>query len=220
VPNCVLYLRVATLILIPIVSLSLSSIQSQAAFGLFENLFGPASPCLSKKDIPPKEGYSQYANSEHKTQIQFPSDWIKKEENGKFGVGGLTPLYTLATLQPDTTEGFRSTLELEINDISKYTGDTKSLTGMGDFEKESIMLSPEATILSSNEIQINNCPAYQIVYLQGTPNTQEQWKTMLTFFIDCDKEYVMRYTATDNQLYDKYLETVSNMLQTFKVNGC
>ncbi len=43
---------------------------------------------------------------------------------------------------------------------------------------------------------------------------------MLTFFIDCDKEYVMRYTATDSQLYDKYLETVSNMLQTFKVNGC
>ena len=154
------------------------------------------------------------------TQIQFPSDWIKKEENGKFGVGGLTPLYTLATFQPDTTEGFKSSLELEINDISKYTGDTKSLTGMGDFEKKSIMLSPEATILSSNEIQINNCPAYQIVYLQGTPNTQEQWKTMLTFFIDCDKEYVMRYTATDNQLYDKYLETVSNMLQTFKVNGC
>lgn len=217
-PNYVLYLREAILILI--VSLSLSCIQSQAGFGLFENLLGPASPCLSKKDIPPKEGYSQYANSEHKTQIQFPSDWIKKEENGKFGVGGLTPLYTLATLQPDTTEGFKSTLELEINDISKYTGDTKSLTGMGDFEKESIMLSPEATILSSNEIQINNCPAYQIVYLQGFPDTQEQWKTMLTFFIDCDKEYVMRYTATDNQLYDKYLETVSNMLQTFKVNGC
>jgi len=43
---------------------------------------------------------------------------------------------------------------------------------------------------------------------------------MLTFFIDCDREYVMRYTGTDNQLYDKYLETVSNMLQSFKVNGC
>ena len=88
-PNCVLYLRAAILILI--VSLSLSPIQSQAAFGLFENLFGPASPCLSKKDIPPKDGYSEYANLEHNTQIQFPSDWIKKEENGKFGVGGLTP---------------------------------------------------------------------------------------------------------------------------------
>jgi hypothetical protein len=218
VSNCVLCLRAAILILI--VSLSLNSNQGQAAFGLFENLFGPASPCLSKKDIPAKEGYSEYTNSEHKTQIQFPSDWIKEEENGKFGVGGLVPLYTLATFQPDTTEGFKSTLELEINDISKYTGDTKSLTGMGDFEKEGITLSPEVTILSSNEIQINNCPAYQIVYLEGFADTQEQWKRMLTFFIDCDREYVMRYTATDNQLYDKYLETVSNMLQTFKVNGC
>jgi len=91
---------------------------------------------------------------------------------------------------------------------------------LGDFEKEGITLSPEATILSSNEIQINNCPAYQIVYLQGFPDTQEQWKIMLTFFIDCDREYVMRYTGTDNQLYDKHLETVSNMLQSFKVNGC
>jgi hypothetical protein len=219
VPNCLLYWRAATLVLIAIVLLTLTSIQSQAAFGLFENLFGPGSPCLSKKEIPLKDGYFQYTNSEHKTQIQFPSDWIKKEENGKFGVGGLTPLYTLATLQPDTTEGFKSTLELEINDISKYTPDSKSLTGLGDFEKEGITLSPEATILSSNEIQINNCPAYQIVYLQGYPDGRES-KIMLTFFIDCDKEYVMRYTATDNQLYDKYLETVSNMLQTFKVNGC
>src|SRR5206468_1726775 len=74
--------------------------QSQIAFGLFENLFGPQSPCLSKKDSPLKTGFLEYINSEHNIQLQYPSGWTKEEINGKYTSGEST-LYSLATFQPN-----------------------------------------------------------------------------------------------------------------------
>jgi len=212
-------LSIVVRIFVLIIPIILVSSQTHIAFGLFEGLFGPPQPCLSKKDTVSKNGFVTYDNKDHNVQIQYPSDWTKDEQNFKAGSEG-SALYSLATFQPNTAEGFKSALELEINEISKYTADTKSLTGLGEFEKEGIMLSPEASILSSNEIKINNCPAYQIIYLQGIPNSQEKWKIILTFLIDCDKEYVMRYTGTDLNLYDKYLKTIGDMIQTFHLSKC
>ena len=207
--------RVIVLVL-PIV---LVSSQTQAAFGLFEGLFGPGQPCLSKKEIISKGGFLVYDNKNHNVQIQYPSDWTKEDNNGKYTSGDST-LYTLATFQPNTGDGFKSTLELEINDISSYSGDLKSLSGLADFEKENIMLLPENSIISSQETQINTCPAHQIVYLEPIQGKLEQWKSILTFLIDCNKEYVMRYTATDSNLYDRYIKTINDMIQTFHVSKC
>lgn len=67
--------------------------QTQATFGLFENLFGPELTCLSKKDVVSKAGYFVYDNKEHKVQIQYPSDWTKEENNGKYTSGGFYSLY-------------------------------------------------------------------------------------------------------------------------------
>ncbi len=193
-------------------------LMSQDTFALFENFFG-SKPCLADKNSPMKSGYLSYRNSEHKVQLQYPANWEKEEDNGKFTSGGST-LYTLATFQPHTSEGFKSTLELEINDISNYPGDTKSLSGMADFEKENILLSPEARILSSHEIQINGCPAYEIDYSQGVPNKADEWKIMQTFLIDCNREYVLRYTGTESNIYNQYLDTINNIVQSFKVESC
>lgn len=91
---------------------------------------------------------------------------------------------------------------------------------MADFEKENVLLLPENSIISSHETQINTCPAYEIVYVEGIPGKQDPWKSILTILIDCDKEYMMRYTATESDLYDRYLDAVDNMIQTFHVREC
>ena len=191
--------------------------QKHLASGLFG--FGDQSPCLANKNSPVNSGFLVYQNPEHKVQVQYPASWTKEDQNNKF-TSGSTTLYALTTLQPNTPEGFRTTLELEINDISSYPGDLKSLTGMTDFEKEKILLSPEAQILSLNEIQINGCPAHEIVYSQGIPNKEDKWKILETFLVDCNKEYVLRFTATDNSLYDQYIESVQQMVQSYKGEGC
>jgi hypothetical protein len=204
-------------VLVTGILLSIIFSQKQLAFGLFG--FGDQSPCLANKNSPVNSGFSAYQNSEHKVQVQYPPSWTKEDQNNKFTSGSST-LYGLTTLQPNTPEGFRSTLELEINDISSYPGDLKSLSGLADFEKENILLSPEAQISSSNEIQINGCPAHEIVYSQGIPNREDKWKILETFLVDCNKEYVLRFTATDNSLYDEYIEVVQQMVQSYKVEGC
>jgi PsbP-like protein len=202
-----------------ILPLLLISSQIQTTFGLFEGLFVTGSPCLSKKDTVSKGGFSVYDNKDHKVQIQYPSDWIKNEDNIKVGQEG-SSLYSLATFQPNTAEGFKSALELEITEIANNPGDLKSLTGLADSEKENVLLSPEARILSSGETQINGCPAYEILYSQGFPDKPDQWKIIETILVDCNKEYMMRFTATESGLYDKYLESIRNMIQTFKIGGC
>jgi hypothetical protein len=128
--------------------------------------------------------------------------------------------FKIASFQPNTGDGFKSTLELEIDDISSYSGDLKSLSALADFEKENIMLLPENSIISSQETQINTCLAHQIVYLEPIQGKPEQWKSILTFLIDCNKEYVMRYTATDSNLYDRYIKTINDMIQNFQVSKC
>jgi eukaryotic-like serine/threonine-protein kinase len=203
-----------TVLLIGILSIIFN--QKHFASGLFG--FGDQAPCLANKESPVNTGFLVYQNPEHKIQVQYPASWNKEDQNNKFTSGSST-LYALTTLQPNTPEGFRTTLELEINDISSYPGDLKSLSGMADFEKENI-LSPEAQILSSNEIQINGCPAHEIVYSQGIPNKEDKWKILETFLVDCNKEYVLRFTATDNNLYDQYIESVQQIVQSYKVTGC
>ncbi len=79
--------------------------------------------------------------------------------------------------------------------------DLKSLTGMGGFEKDNVLLSPQAEIASSTEVQVNGCPAYEIVYLQGFPSSADKSKILETFFVDCNKEYVLRYSGTVDLKY-------------------
>lgn len=206
-----------TLILIVIVSNTF--VQIPYANGLFENFYGAKKPCLASTESQVKSGYLTYQNSEHKLQLQYPSSWAKEDGNGKFTSGGST-LWSLATFQPDTPEGYKSQLELEINALSTYPGDLKSISGLADFEDENILLSPEAKILSSHEIQVNSCPGYETVYLQGVPNKSDEWKIMQTFLIDCDKEYVLRFTGTDSGVYEEYLRTMNDIVQSFKIEAC
>jgi PsbP-like protein len=209
--------RLFIIVLVTGILLSIMFNQKQLAFGLFG--FGDQPPCLANKNSPVNSGFSVYQNPEHKVQVQYPPSWTKEDQNDKFTSGSST-LYALSTLQPDTPEGFKTTLELEINDIASYPGDLKSLIGLADFEKENILLSPEAQILSSNEIQINGCPAHEVIYSQGIPNKEDKWKILETLLVDCNKEYVLRFTATDNSLYDQYIEPVQQMIQSYKVGGC
>jgi hypothetical protein len=207
------------IIIILLFSIGLLFSQDHIASALFENLFGPEPPCLSKRDATSKNGFSVYDNKQHKVQIQYPSGWTKEENNGKYTSGDST-LYTLATFQPDTADGFKTTLELEINDISNYPGHLKSLDALADFEEENVLILPENSIISSREIQINTCPAHEIVYLEPISGKQDVWKSTLTFLVDCNKEYVLRYTGTESQLYDQYLNDIGNMIETFHVSGC
>ena len=39
---------------------------------------------------------------------------------------------------------------------------------------------------------------HEIDYSLGIPNKEDKWKILETFHVDCNKEYVLRYPATDS----------------------
>ena len=59
----------------------------------------------------------------------------------------------------------------------------------------------------------------EIVYSQGIPNNEDKCKISEAFIVDCNKEYVLWYTATDSRPLFQYIDSVYNcsVLQTRKV---
>ena len=59
----------------------------------------------------------------------------------------------------------------------------------------------------------------EIVYSQGIPNNEDKCKISEAFIVDCNKEYVLWYTATDSTAIPIHRFCLANcsVLQTRKV---
>jgi hypothetical protein len=159
-----------------------------------------------------------YTNTQCGITIMYPSDWVKEELNQKFGEGGLAPLTGLANFEPDSPEGYKSTVETEAWDISKYSD--KSIEGIADGEKETILSGDESagSIEQTERITVNGHPAYRIVYTQPIPDSEEIWKIMATYIVSGDMQYTILFTATDNETFDKYISVVDSMVNSIKLD--
>jgi hypothetical protein len=147
--------------------------------------------------------------------MKFPTNWIKEELNEKFGEG-TAPLMALANFQPNSPDGPGNTVELEAWDISKYPD--KSIEGIADLEKENILLSPEASIEQSERTDLGPNPAYKIVYNEPV-SSGEIWKIMVFITVSGDMQYLVRYTATDPEIYGNYISMVDSMIKSIKIQG-
>jgi hypothetical protein len=149
----------------------------------------------------------------------YPSNWIIEELNEKFGEGTSAPMTGLANFNPDTPESYKSTIESEAWDISKYPD--KSIEGIAESEKDYVHLSPDASIEEAKRIEsISGLPAYRTIYTQSFPDSEEIWKIMETYIVSgADMEYVIRFTATDNESYDRYISVVDNIVKSVIIDG-
>jgi hypothetical protein len=156
-----------------------------------------------------------YTSAQYGISIKYPTNWIKEELNEKFGEG-TTSLMALANFQPDGPDGPGNTVELEAWDISKFPD--KSIEGIADFEKENIMLSPDATIEQSERAELGPNPAYKIIYNEPV-TSGEIWKIMVFMPVSGDTQYIVRYTATDPEGYGNNISVVDSMIKSIKIEG-
>jgi hypothetical protein len=156
-----------------------------------------------------------YMNTQCGISMQYPTNWIKEELNEKFGEG-TAQLMALANFQPNGPDGPGNTVELEAWDISKYPD--KSIEGIADLEKENILLSPEAGIEQSERTDLGPNPAYKIIYNEPV-SSGEIWKIMVFITVSGDMQYLVRYTATDPEIYGNYISVVDSMIKTIKIHG-
>lgn len=156
-----------------------------------------------------------YSNTHCGISMNYPTNWIKDELNEKYGEG-TAPLMASANFQPDSPDGPGNTVELEAWDISSYPD--KSIDGIADLEKESILLSPEATIEQSERTDFGGVSAYKIIYNEPI-SSGNIWKVMETIIVYGDMQYLIRFTATDSETYGNYISVVDSMVKSIKIEG-
>ena len=151
-----------------------------------------------------------YANTQCGISVNYPSDWIIVEFNEKS-----LDMTSLANFKPS---GAGITLQLEATDISAYAEPDKSVEGLANVEKENILLNPEASIEQSNRTEVSGIPAYRIVYNDPISPT-DTWKILYMIIASNNTQYTLRFTATSQDEYGKYIPVVDNMIKSIKIDG-
>lgn len=152
-----------------------------------------------------------YSNSMCGLSINYPDNWIVEESDFKTG-----NLYSMAEIKPNTSEGFKSILDLDAEGISFYRD--KSIEGIADFMKFYHAHDMGDTILQSNRIDIQGSPAHEIVYETMAPNG-EIWKSKEVYIPSENTLYVIQYNTVGSDYYDKYISIVDKIIQSVKVDG-
>lgn len=151
-----------------------------------------------------------YANPQCGISMNYPSDWIITEFNDKS-----LDMTSLANFKPS---GTGITLQLEATDISAYAEPDKSVEGFANVETEDILLNPEASIEQSNITEVSGIPAYRIVYNNPITPT-DTWKILYMTIASDNTQYTLRFTATSQDEYGKYVPVVDNMIKSMKIDG-
>ncbi len=146
--------------------------------------------------------------------IEYPEKWIVREFNQKYKSGPAT-LFVMAEIRPNEPDGFRNVVELEAEDISAYQD--RSLKGIGEF-MEFYLSQSNASIKESIRKDIQNTPAYQIIYERLTPNGNVL-KTQEIYIPIENNLYIIRYDTWGSNYYDKYISYFNDMVQTLQVDG-
>jgi len=152
-----------------------------------------------------------YINENCGVSIKYPSDW--KVEEKTLDDATRTINY-IVELQPNNDEGFNSVVGIELNDISHYLD--KSLESITLNEERNITMGGMGVIETSETISIAGHNAQKIVYTEsGVSN--DRFKKMEIDILAFNREYKITYDTSSTELYQKYISTVEEMIETFDI---
>jgi len=152
-----------------------------------------------------------YINENCGVSIKYPSDW--KIEEKTLDDATRTINY-IVELQPNNDEGFNSVVGIELNDISHYLD--KSLESITLNEERNITMGGMGVIETSETISIAGHNAQKIVYTEpGVSN--DRFKKMEIDILAFNREYKITCDISSTELYQKYISTVEEMIETFDI---
>jgi PsbP-like protein len=156
-----------------------------------------------------------YANTQCGISIQYPSNWKSGEDNDD----DPTLINFIVEIQPDTADGYKSPVSIELDDISGLSN--RTLAAVRSFEEETLTKQRDFNrIITTEPAQIAGYPAQKIVYAEGSEgiSDNEGFKKMKVILVAFDREYVIRYHASSPDYYDNYITTFEHMLNTLQIS--
>ncbi len=142
-----------------------------------------------------------YENLEQGIKIDYPDNWILEQVEDPFGT--VARLYP-QNLDKDTpVEVTITAIAVEPDfDLSKFSNNA-----IGKI----IQHLPEAKIIDSRQIELNNKPAHRIVYTGKKKDSNLTNKYLQVWFKEGDRVLIMTYVAPEDE-YQEFSETVEEMM--------
>lgn len=134
-----------------------------------------------------------YENDEYGFEIDYPDDWILEKIEDPFG--------TVARFYPQSDRGkdvpVEVTIEIEAIAVEPNIDlDDYSTVAISKI----IKYLPEAKIIDSRQIELNNKPAHRIVYTGRKNNSDQTNKYLQVWFKKTDEVFILTYITPKHQI--------------------
>jgi hypothetical protein len=153
-----------------------------------------------------------YINENCGISIDYPSDWKLEEKTLD---DATRPVNYIVEFQPNKDEGFTSIVGIELDDISHLSD--RSLEGIITSEEHNITMGGIGIIESSETISVAGHDAQKIVYTVPGENN-DRFKKMEIDVLAFNREYKIIFDITSTDLYQKYIQTVEEMIMTIEID--
>ncbi len=153
-----------------------------------------------------------YINENCGVSIDYPSDWRLEEKTLD---DATRPVNYIVEFQPNKDEGSTSIVGIELDDISHLSD--RSLESIRTSEEHNITMGGIGIIESSETISVAGHDAQKIVYTVPGENN-DKFKKMEIDVLAFNREYKITFDTTSTDLYQKYIQTVEDMIMTFEIN--
>ena len=155
----------------------------------------------------PRQNLEIYQNTLYGISIKYPQNWNKSVTPDR--ITG-----NLAKFIPPTanTDVYPENINLIVRDLAE---NRQELTQFTNYYLDDIkQVYPDAKIIQEGKTQLNNQPAYQIIYTTKYNNNNIQRLQIWT--VKNKKVYVISYTAKVDK-YSQYLHIAQTMIDSFEI---
>jgi hypothetical protein len=147
-----------------------------------------------------------YINEDCGVSIDYPSDWKLEEKTLD---DATRPVNYIVEFRPNNDEGFTSIVGIELDDISHESIRTS--------KTHNITMGGIGIIETSETISVAGHDAQKIVYTVPRENN-DRFKKMEIDVLAFNREYKITFDTTSTDLYQKYIQTVEEMIMTFEID--
>ncbi|MEM7595701.1 MAG: PsbP-related protein, partial [Cyanobacteria bacterium P01_A01_bin.83] len=143
-----------------------------------------------------------YENTEYGIEVDYPDNWILEKVEDPFG--------TVARFYPEESQT-ENTFPLVTIEAINVDADLS----LDDYNTEAISQIikhlPEAKIINSRPIELNDKPAHRIVYTGKNKNSNVTNKYLQVWFKKVDKIFILTYVAPKDK-YQDFSEAVEQIM--------
>lgn len=148
-----------------------------------------------------------YESRDYGIKINYPMDWIKREQFMGTVVMFLSPTESASDI-------FQENLVVTVNDLSAQP---ITLEESVDPDINQLkMIVTDFKLVDSSATSLAGNPAHKVVYTGKDGQYNLEWMQVWT--IKDDKAYIVTYTAEQDK-YSEFLGTVEEMVQSFEITN-